>query len=361
MMAHTCVNTNFDSKITIFKGDCEKPLCIEANDNACGAAGSLSAVSWFSEYKQVYHVLVHGEPSFGGDDRFDLTILSRYNDECSTAVGPLAVHHANQKPISVEGDTFSATPNEIVCNGELNQSPSVYYLVRGTGGTMTASVCESDGEGNNFTPFISLLIGDCSFGAPSEGLECLDRSQPNDCELTWESVAFQDYFILIHGETEFDIGGFTLEVSTLQVPTNEACDRALGPVPLDGSLIRGTTAGAEIPQEAPFCVSGVTAPGVWYLVQGTGRTLQASLCDGDGSSNSIFGGFDTRLSVYGGECPSPDGGGEDFLTCVEGNDDFCGTQSLVTWLAEEGVEYYLLVHGYQDAVGDFALRVTSLG
>ena len=226
---------------------------------------------------------------------------------------------------------------------------------------MTASVCNSpNDDDDNFVPRISLLVGGCEFGQNSDGLQCLSRSAPGDCDLSWESTPFQDYYLLVHGETEFDVGTFGLEVSTTEVPSNEACDRALGPVPLDGSPIRGMTAGAEIPQGAPFCLSAVTAPGVWYRVQGIGTTVQASLCDGEEGSMqpSTLTGFDTRLSVYTGACPT--GSEPSSLVCVDGNDDFCGTQSLVTWFAEAGVDYYVLVHGYQDSVGEFSLRVTSL-
>ena len=89
------------------------------------------------------------------------------------------------------------------------------------------------------------------------------------------------------------------------------------------------------PDNAPTC-QGVdnTTAGMWYSVIGTGNVLFASTC-------TEFCEFDTRISVYCAGC--------DELTCVTANDDDCteytGTESMVSWCSEEGVEYLLLVHG----------------
>merc|ERR1712107_493346 len=135
MMAHTCMDTTFNSKITIFSGTCDKPVCIQANDDFCGSSASQSAVSWNSNYRDVYHILVSGDPDFENGS-FNLVAGTRYNDECSTAIGPLAVG-----PIPVMGNTIEATPNVISCDSYVNKSPSVWYLVQGTGGKITADLC----------------------------------------------------------------------------------------------------------------------------------------------------------------------------------------------------------------------------
>jgi len=339
MMAHTCQNTNFDTKITIFEGDCDKPLCIDSNDNFCGPTNSFSAVSWQSEFQQVYRILVYGDSNFSGTGDFELALVSRYNDECTTAYGPLPVT-SEDSGSAIRGGTLSANPNEIPCNDQVSNSPSVFYLVRGTGGTLTASVCDSADFGAN----IAILHGTCP-----TGLTCLNRTQASSCSISWETIPFQDYYLMIDGETEDDIGNFELKVTTSNVPDNNACNLALGPLPLDGSLVPGTTTGASVDSDAPFCDTAVSSPGVWYSVVGNGYTIQASLC---GAAN-----YDTRLSIYEGSCPT---GSLESLVCVEGNDDFCGNESLVTWPSEEGKQYFILVHGYQEGVGDFQLSVVSI-
>jgi hypothetical protein len=80
---------------------------------------------------------------------------------------------------------------------------------------------------------------------------------------------------------------------------------------------------------------------VWYTVIGTGGALTASLCTAPTM-------HDTQLSVFSGvDCQAAQG------VCVGGNDDYCGFQSEVTWCAQAGVTYHILVHGYGGEVGPF--------
>ena len=85
-----------------------------------------------------------------------------------------------------------------------------------------------------------------------------------------------------------------------------------------------------------------SAPGLWYTAEGLGGAMSASLC---GST------YDTKLSVYTGECGA--------VTCLQGNDDSCGLQSVVDGVGETGVTYYILVHGFSSNSGNFTLNVTA--
>lgn len=92
---------------------------------------------------------------------------------------------------------------------------------------------------------------------------------------------------------------------------------------------------------APVCTTtDGTGGGVWYRFGGTGLNTTASLC---GSA------YDTKIRVYTGSCAAP--------TCVVGNDDFCGLQSQVTWLATTATVYYILVHGFGAATGAYTLNI----
>lgn len=126
-------------------------------------------------------------------------------------------------------------------------------------------------------------------------------------------------------------------------PGNDACAQAQRlEVPAE---VRGTTVGAS-PDDAPACGPAVSAPGVWYSVIGTGRTLTAATC-GRGTD------FDTILTVYCGSC--------DDLVCAAANDDGCESQSRVSWCSQAGRKYFVFVHGFDGAVGDFELTVTGDG
>ena len=116
-----------------------------------------------------------------------------------------------------------------------------------------------------------------------------------------------------------------------------------GPLLNVPSIVRGSTRDLE-PTWTPPCLDGVvhSSPSAWYRIVGTGNTVTLSTCAGQG--------FDTLLRVYRGRC--------DDLVCVAGSDDACGLRSRVTFASEEGVEYLVLVRGYnEDAFGEFDLAV----
>lgn len=65
MEASTCVGTTtFDTKLSVFCGSCEEPVCIAGNDDfTCTTDPFFSRVEWCTELGQEYLILVH---SFGG-------------------------------------------------------------------------------------------------------------------------------------------------------------------------------------------------------------------------------------------------------------------------------------------------------
>jgi len=126
------------------------------------------------------------------------------------------------------------------------------------------------------------------------------------------------------------------------VNSEENPDDCSGAIPITGT-VSGTTVGATVDPDAPFCGVGPTSPGVWYKLVGAGSDITLDLCT-DTS-------FDTKLTVYEGDCTT--------LVCVGGNDDFCGLQSGLTFTADSGTVYYVLVHGFGGAAGPFTLTVTG--
>ena len=130
----------------------------------------------------------------------------------------------------------------------------------------------------------------------------------------------------------------------VETPPNDLCADAIAiGVP---SVTLGTTNGATLDDSFPECETSITAPGVWYTVVGTGTTITVDTC-GTGTD------YDTKLSVYCGDCVDP--------ICIAGNDDYCGLQSLVSWCSQPGATYYILVHGFSSATGNFELSVFDDG
>jgi hypothetical protein len=138
----------------------------------------------------------------------------------------------------------------------------------------------------------------------------------------------------------------TAETAKAQ-PANDLCADAIGPLAVP-STTAGTTVGATIDGIAPFCVTAVTSPGVWYTVMGTGNTMTVSTCD-DAS-------YDSKISVYCADCAS--------LICVNGNDDAVGCAGFTSKLdfcSIAGAEYRVLVHGFGGATGTFNLTIADDG
>ncbi len=140
----------------------------------------------------------------------------------------------------------------------------------------------------------------------------------------------------------------------LRAPSNDLCDGAVSVgVP---SITAGTTVDATTDDDQEFCGTGITSPGVWYTMIGTGNTMTATTCDAPGMGGSAT--YDTKISVYCADC--------DEALCVGGNDDSCsggtsGLRSTVTWCSQAGATYHILVHGFGGQTGDFDLSVFESG
>lgn len=120
---------------------------------------------------------------------------------------------------------------------------------------------------------------------------------------------------------------------------NDDCNSAID-ISCGGSY-QGSTI-AALPDAVEGCVTGITAPGVWYRLVDTDAQVTLSVCN-------AFD-YDTKINVYEGAC--------DALVCNTGNDDACELGSAITFVANAGVDYFILVQGYNSLVGTFTLEVT---
>jgi len=92
-----------------------------------------------------------------------------------------------------------------------------------------------------------------------------------------------------------------------------------------------------------LCMEG---PNIWYIFSAdfTGN-VTVSLC---GSS------YDTKLAIYDSSGWYPDS--NDLIEC---NDDFCGTDAQITFMAVAGNHYLIEVGGYSDETGQGVLNIST--
>lgn len=128
-------------------------------------------------------------------------------------------------------------------------------------------------------------------------------------------------------------------------PSNDECIDAIAIS--CGDSIMGNTKNATTDFGSPVCGTvSATSPGIWYVLDDNSNLpgdVTISLC----GSNTVF---DTKLSVYSGDCSN--------LVCVAADDDGCGDQSEVTFASDGNTMYYILVHGFDGQKGVFELQVS---
>jgi hypothetical protein len=140
------------------------------------------------------------------------------------------------------------------------------------------------------------------------------------------------------------------ETVTPTVPEDTAQgdnDQCTGAIILTlGETITGSTVGATLDdmmeEDCGTALGGAdqSAPGVWYVVEGTGETMQVY-------TNATY---DMQISVYeGADCDS--------LSCISGNGGFPPSYfvGFVTFPSVAGQTYYILINGFTGAVGNFEL------
>ncbi len=237
------------------------------------------------------------------------------------------------------GDVMTGDTSDNTDTGG-NLAPDEWYSFTGSGTaeSVTFSLC-----GSSYDTLIRVF--DACGG---NEIATNDDSCGLQSEVSFLSDGVSTYYVMIEGFGS-DAGAYTLEVTCVQPPVNDECTGAL-PITC-GETVMGTTINATIDDAvAPTCDTGVTSPGVWYTftdASGLVSDVTISMCSGAGGAD-----YDTKLSVYTGDCGAPP------LTCVVGNDDTCGLQSEVTFQSDGVSTYYVLVHGFGGATGNFTLDVT---
>jgi len=268
---------------------------------------------------------------FGGDtgtvDAFSITICRPdppTNDECVDAF-PIACGDV------VVGETTTDTDS----GG--NPAPDEWYSFTGSGTPQVVTLSLCDG-GTDYDSF--LRVFDACGGTE---IAANDDSCGLQSELSFLSDGTSTYYIMVEGFAS-NSGNFSLAVTCVDPPPNDEC---AGAISMNcGDTVVGETDTATFDASAPVCVTGITAPGVWYeFTDTTGLVTNYTLSMCDGGTD-----YDSKITVYSGDCGA--------LACVVDNDDTCGLQSEVSWQGDGLTTYYILVHGFGSATGNFSMALT---
>lgn len=314
--------SGYDTKIGVFSGTCAAPVCVTGNDDFCGLQ---SSVTFNALLGTTYYVLVTGFGTATGAFTMTRTCTAAIpNDDCTGAL-PLGCG------ATVTGTTVGATTdNPPTCVTTLNTAPGIWYTFVGNGATNTLSMC-----GSGYDTKIGVFTGTCA------ALVCVTGNDDFcglQSQVTFATTLGTTYYVIVTGFGA-GTGTFTLTRTSAPLP-NDAC---AGAININcGQTITGSTACGATLDAVGTCVTNLgTAPGLWYSFVGDGSPVTMSLC---GSS------FDTKIGIFTGTCAA--------LTCVTGNDDFCGLQSQATFNTNAGFTYYILVTGFGTASGNFTLTRT---
>lgn len=134
-------------------------------------------------------------------------------------------------------------------------------------------------------------------------------------------------------------------VAAFAQPANDDCSNAI--TLTCGQTVSGTTTASTDDGVVDCGATYDGGQGVWYHFAGNDNLVTLTTCD--------QADFDTKISVFSGACGS--------LSCVDGNDDdfSCfGNTSTISFIATSGTDYYILVHGFLGATGNFDLTVSCI-
>lgn len=192
---------------------------------------------------------------------------------------------------------------------------------------------------------------DCS-GSLTEVESCQSWTTQGNFKYFSDVYEAGTYYLRIMNNSQGLGRSYSINLYCNPLPAND--ERCTAQTIECGETIAGTTTGAT-PESDGSCGAVNSSPAVWYAYTATASgNVNFSLCN--------QADFNSRLSVYAAvSCSSS-------LLCIASNNNYadgqfdCGQTSYLPNIAvEEGVTYYILVHGQNIATGDFELSVECAG
>jgi hypothetical protein len=329
--ASTCgAGTAYDSKLGVFSGSCAALVCVTGNDDACGLQ---STATFQSVAGTTYFIYITGFGAGAGNYSMTLTcVVPATNDLCSGAIQVLC-------GTPVNGTTLGSGTDAVgTCVTTLNTAGGIWYKVQGGGGNITASLC-----GSGYDCKIGVFSGSCG------ALVCVTGNDDFcglQSQVTFNATDGVEYYILVTGFGAAT-GNFTLTVTGAcgavgppppppNPPANDSCSNNITlecGIPLTGTTVDATS------NAVPSCGPPVNGGGVWYSFTTDDAIVNLSVC-----ADSVY----LSWGIYSGSCEG--------LTCLAGTFDGCAGES-ITFVAEEGVQYFVYVHSAEAEEGEFTIEL----
>jgi hypothetical protein len=259
----------------------------------------------------------------------ELAMCAPANDNCANAS---SVGNVTDMAFDTTLATFDGP-------GHCTTATNIWYVYTATqSGGLTISLCDSSYD-------TALAVYDGSDCPPKleDMLRCNDDFCGRQSEVEFAVTAGNQYLIEIGGfGSNAGQGVMTISHEMLSNGTPSNDDRH------DAGYIDEATERTFDTTYATFdgpglCMEG---PNIWYVFAAdfTGN-VTISLC---GSS------YDTKLALYDSSGWYPDS--DDLIEC---NDDFCGTDAQITFMAVAGNHYLIEVGGYEDETGQGVLNIST--
>ena len=359
----TCGQATFDTKLSVYTGNCNNLQCITGNDDGSGCNYFTSELTFNSISNQEYFIMVHAFGTLSGT--FNLSVwtptVSVPNDDCINA----EVITPSTNGTVISGTTIGATPDNVPSiNGVSVTAPGVWYSIAGTGGLLKFSTCGTQAWDTR----LSVYTGAC--GGLS-GVDANDDFCGMQSELLINSVQGTNYLVLVHGFGA-GAGNFDLNVLELIPPSNDEPINAT-PLTVGGGAVAMSNENATVDPNEVTPGAG-SNPGscqrqdgwcsfetnvqnsIWYTFQAPTSGCVSILADG----------FDTQLAIY------EVGNVNDYntYTMIAANDDagaqlggtnrhsaMIQTASCLT----PGATYYVQMDGFNGTAGAGTIMVMDCG
>jgi hypothetical protein len=330
--------SSYDTKLAVYKGYNCPPTqndLLKTDDDFCNLQ---SLVAFGVIAGNQYLIEIGGHQHDTGQGLMTITcepaVCPPANDNCSNAQ---PVGEVWQQAFDTRCSTFDG-PRLCIA------SPNIWYLYTAScTGVATVSLCGSEFD----TKLAAYDFAGC-YPEQQYFIGCNDDFCDSASQLSFDVTAGGQYLIEVGGYS-FDgverTGRGILTISCVGLPGSQQADNCANAKPI-GDVTNQAFDTTQATADGPgLCM---TSPNIWYCYTAscTG-TVTVSLC---GSS------YDTKLAVYNGCQCNPT-----IAKLLGCNDDYCGTQSQLTFDAIAGSQYLIEIGGYGNATGQGVLSISCQG